>query len=166
MLIRGEDASDEVAISQVITDAMRRLAQATGTEASIVDALRAADALILSLVAVERGKIIGYLAASPAQIGEDMDWVLIGPVAVQPERHRQGIGSRLMAEALRRLRTTASGTALVGDPAYYSRFGFRAYPGLTVAGCPPEVVQALPFKDGAPCGEIIHHAAFGLSQNA
>ena len=48
----------------------------------------------------------------------------------------------------------------------YGRFGFRAYPGLSVAGCPPEVVQALPFDGSAPCGELIHHPAFGLDQQA
>jgi putative acetyltransferase len=69
-----------------------------------------------------------------------------------------------MEEALRRLRATGRGAALVGDPAYYGRFGFRAVPGLGVAGCPPDVVQALPFDGSEPRGELIHHRAFGLDQ--
>lgn len=164
MLIRNETVSDSPAISRLVTEAMRMLPQASGTEAGIVEGLRADGALTLSLVAEENGAVIGYLAASQARIGDEGGWGLIGPLVVLPSRHRQGIGSALMAEALRRLRETSRGAALVGDPAYYSRFGFRAFPGLGVTGCPPEVVQALPFDGPAPRGELIHHPAFGLKQ--
>lgn len=164
MLIRNETAGDIPAIGRLVTEALLMLAQSTGTEASIVEKLRADGALALSLVAEEEGEVIGYLAASAARVGTQDGWGLIGPLVVLPSRHRQGIGTALMAEALRRLRTTSRGAALVGDPAYYSRFGFRAYPGLRVAGCPPEVVQALPFDGTQPCGELIHHPAFGLDQ--
>lgn len=166
MRIRNEMASDIPAISRVVTEALRLLAQATGTEARIVEGLRADGALTLSLVAEEAGQVIGYLAASPARVGPQEGWALIGPLVVLPARHRQGIGSALMAEAIRRLRPTFRGAALVGDPGYYGRFGFRAFPGLGIAGIPPEVVQALPFDDGVPRGELIHHPAFGLAQES
>ncbi|MFG1432943.1 N-acetyltransferase [Xanthobacter sp. V2C-8] len=166
MLIRDETASDIPAISRLVTEALRMLAQSTGTEARIVEKLRAEGALALSLVAEEGGETIGYLAASPARVGTQDNWSLIGPLVVLPSRHRQGIGTALMAEALRRLRATSRGAALVGDPAYYGRFGFRAFPGLGVTGCPPEVVQALPFDGTAPRGELLHHPAFGLNQQA
>lgn len=165
MLIRNETTDDIPAIGRLVTEALLMLAQSTGTEASIVEALRADGALALSLVAEEDGEVIGYLAASPARIGTQDGWGLIGPLAVLPSRHRQGIGTALMAEALRRLRATSRGAALVGDPAYYGRFGFRAFPGLGVTGCPPEVVQALPFDVIEPRGELIHHPAFGLDQD-
>lgn len=164
MLIRNETIDDIAAIGRIVTEAMRLLAQSTGTEAAIVERLRAAGALTLSLVAEEDGEVVGHLAASMARIGTQDGWGLIGPLAVTPVRHRQGIGSALMAEALHRLRATSCGAALVGDPGYYGRFGFRAYPGLEVAGCPPEVVLALPFDDTEPCGELNHHPAFGLDQ--
>lgn len=164
MLIRNETAGDIPAISRLVTEAFLMLAQSTGTEASIVEKLRAERALALSLVAEEEGEVIGYLAASAARIGTQEGWGLIGPLAVLPSRHRQGIGTALMAEALRRLRATSRGAALVGDPAYYGRFGFRAFPGLGIAGCPPEVVQALPFDGIAPRGELDHHPAFGPDQ--
>jgi len=166
MLIRNETIGDIPAISRLVTEALLMLAQSTGTEASIVEELRAEGALALSLVAEEEGEVIGYLAASAARIGTQDGWGLIGPLVVLPSRHRQGIGTALMAEALRRLRVTNRGAALVGDPAYYGRFGFRAFPGLGVAGCPPEVVQALPFDGIEPRGELIHHPAFGLDQQA
>lgn len=164
MLIRDETDGDIPAISRLVTEAFLLLPQSTGTEASIVEKLRADGALALSLVAEEEGEVIGYLAASAARIGTQDGWGLIGPLAVLPSRHRQGIGTALMAEALRRLRATSRGAALVGDPAYYGRFGFRAYPGLGLAGCLPEVVQALPFDGIEPRGELIHHPAFGLDQ--
>lgn len=164
MQIRNETAADIPAISQLVTEAMRLLPQATGTEAAIVERLRQSDALILSLVAETDGVRVGYLAASAARIGAQQGWGLIGPLAVLPAHHRQGIGSALMTEALRRLRGMGRGAALVGSPAYYGRFGFRAFPGLVVPGCPPEVVQALPFDGTAPRGELVHHPAFGLEQ--
>ena len=166
MLIRNETVADIPAISRVVTEALLLLPQSTGTEAGIVEKLRAEGALALSLVADDKGEVIGYLAASAARVGKQDGWGLIGPLAVLPSRHRQGIGSALMAEALRRLRETCRGAALVGDPGYYGRFGFRAFPGLSVAGCPPEVVQALPFDGSEPRGELIHHPAFGLDQQA
>jgi putative acetyltransferase len=164
MLIRDEKPEDVAAISRLITAAMLLLPQATGSEARIVERLRADGALMLSLVADENGEVLGHLAASAAQIGAQAGWGLIGPVAVLPARHRQGIGSALMNEALRRLRATCRGAALVGNPAYYGRFGFRAFPGFSVAGIPPEVVLALPFDGSVPRGELMHHAAFGLDQ--
>lgn len=164
MLIRNETAGDIPVIGRLVTEALLMLAQSTGTEASIVEKLRAEGALSLSLVAEEEGEVVGYLAASPARVGTQDGWGLIGPLAVLPSRHRQGIGTALMTEALRRLRVTCRGAALVGDPAYYGRFGFRAFPGLGVTGCPPEVVQALPFDGSEPRGELFHHPAFGLNQ--
>lgn len=165
MRIRNETADDIPAIGRLVTEALLLLPQSTGTEARIVEALRADGALALSLVAEEDGEPIGYLAASAARIGTQDGWGLIGPLVVRPSCHRRGIGTALMTEALRRLRTTCRGAALVGDPGYYGRFGFRAYPGFGVAGCPPEVVQALPFAGLAPHGELIHHPAFGLDQH-
>lgn len=164
MVIRCENALDIPAIGRLVTEAMRLLAQSTGTEAEIVAKLRAAGALSLSLVAEEAGEVIGYLAASDARIGAQGGWGLIGPLAVLPSRHGEGVGTALMAEALRLLRMNCRGAVLVGDPAYYGRFGFRAFPGLGVKGCSPQFVQALPFDGTEPGGELIHHPAFGLDQ--
>lgn len=166
MLIRNEIDSDASAIRRVVTDAMKLLPQATGAEAAIVDRLRAHNALSLSLVAEDGAEVVGYLATSDAQIGDVTGWGLIGPVAVLPSRHGEGIGSALIAEAILRLRAGCKGAALVGDPGYYGRFGFRAFPGLRVGDVPARFVQAQPFDGSEPQGELVHHPAFGLDQRA
>lgn len=166
MLIRTEIDGDAPAIRRVVTEAMKVLAQSTGTEAAIVDRLRADNALSLSLVAEDGGEVVGYLAASQARVGAVPGWGLIGPVAVLPLRHGQGIGSALMTEAILRLRAGCKGAALVGDPGYYGRFGFKSFSGLRLGDCPPRFVQALPFDGSEPQGELIHHPAFGLEQKA
>lgn len=166
MLIRNETASDAFAIRTVVTTAMKLLPESTGTEADIVERLRADDALSLSLVAEDRGDVVGYLAVSSARIGAVSGWGLIGPVAVLPFWHSQGIGGALVAEAILRLRVSCKGAVLFGDPGYYSRFGFRAFPDLRLGDCPTQFVQALPFTTIEPEGEVIHHSAFGLRQKA
>jgi putative acetyltransferase len=166
MLIRNEIAGDAAAIRAVVTEAMKLLPQSSGAEAAIVDRLRADNALSLSLVAEDGGEVVGYLAASDARIGDVTGWGLIAPVAVLPSRHGEGIGSALMTEAIQRLRAGCKGATLVGDPGYYGRFGFRAFPGLRLGDVPARFVQALPFDGSEPQGELIHHSAFGLEQKA
>ena len=166
MLIRNEIDSDASAIRRVVAEAMKLLPQSNGAEAGIVDRLRADNALSLSLVAEDGGEVVGYLAASDARIGAMSGWGLIGPVAVLPSRHGEGIGSALMTEAIQRLRAGSKGAALVGDPGYYGRFGFRAFPGLRLGDVPARFVQALPFDGSETQGELIHHPAFGLDQRA
>lgn len=166
MLIRNEIDGYAAAIRAVVTEAMKLLPQSTGAEAGIVDRLRADNALSLSLVAEDVGEVVGYLAASDARIGAMSGWGLIGPVAVLPSRHGQGIGSALMTEVIRQLRASSRGAALVGDPGYYGRFGFRAFPGLWLGDVPTWFLQALPFDGSEPEGELIHHPAFGLDQRA
>src|SRR5690606_20299677 len=101
---------------------------ASGTEPAIIAALRAAGALRLSLVAAEGQELLGHVAFSPVIIGgRDRGWLGLGPLSVRPDRQRRGIGSALVRTGLERLRRDgAGGCVLLGDPAYYRRFGFRA----------------------------------------
>lgn len=84
------------------------------------------DELSFAMVAGER--LIGCIQCWPVQLdGDDgyaLPLVMVGPVAVAPERQGTGIGARLMAESI-----AAAGDdllMLVGDPDYYTRFGFTA----------------------------------------
>jgi len=129
VLIRKGIPKDVDLIGSVIDAAFKTAAVSSGTEAKIVERLRSAGALMLSLVAEQSGTIVGHIAVSATTIGNQGDWALIGPMAVLPEFQSQGIGSALMKEAVQLLRSAGmNGAALVGDPAYYGRFGFRAWP--------------------------------------
>jgi putative acetyltransferase len=159
--LRNEGAGDARAIGAVTRSAFAAAPHASGREAEIVALLRAADALSLSLVAEAGGAVVGHLAASPASAGEDRGWVAIGPVSVAPRLQRRGVGSLLMRGAMARLaRTSAAGVVLVGDPAWYGRFGFRSFPGLTAAGIPSAYVLAVPFRGAVPEGAVRFHGAF------
>ena len=60
--------------------------------------------------------------------------------------------------ALRRL--DAAGCVVLGEPAYYARFGFQTMPTLYLAGVPAAYFQALSFNSGRPAGEVRYHPAF------
>lgn len=95
-------------------------------EGRIVDALRLADALTLSLVAAVGGSVIGHVAFSPVQAGSGVTGTGLAPVAVLPEHQRRGIGSALIQAGLARLMATGTPFVVVlGHPEYYPRFGFE-----------------------------------------
>lgn len=56
----------------------------------------------------------------------------------------------------------ASGCVVLGEPAYYGRFGFNVVEGLILPGVPEEYFQALSFDNKYPCGEVSYHAAFSV----
>jgi putative acetyltransferase len=162
MIIRTEGPGDVAAIRTITTAAFRDMAYSSGTEAAIIDALRGAGALTLSLVAVEGGALVGHVAFSPVTIdGRDLGWFGLGPVAVRPDRQGRGIGGALIREGLERLIARgAGGCVLLGEPEYYSRFGFEADAGLVLADMPAEYFQALSFGPEIPEGMVRYHAAF------
>ena len=142
--IREETSADHRAIQALVHEAFRghphHEPESNPVEHLIVDALREAGALTLSLVAQSSGDLIGHVAFSPVQIdGASCGWYGLGPVAVRPDRQRQGVGSALIENGLSRLRAIgASGVVLVGEPGYYQRFGFRGDANLTLPGVAPE----------------------------
>ena len=160
--IRAERPGDEDAIHEVTTAAFLAAPHTSHTEQFIVRELRRARALAVSLVAEIGGRIVGHVAISPVTIdGAACGWFGLGPVSVLPAHQSMGVGSRLVREALARLRTTgARGCVLVGEPAYYGRFGFRAEPALVLPDVPPQYFQALSFVADLPRGIVTFHAAF------
>jgi len=132
--MRDETDADVDAITAVTFAAFQTLEISDDTEHLIILALRAADALTLSLVAELKGEVVGHIAFSPVTIsattsaptsapisapisrgakgegsggeaeGQIDDWYGLGPVSVLPKFHRQGIGSALIAEGLSRLK--------------------------------------------------------------
>jgi len=166
MIIRNETESDISAISDVTKAAFETLAISNHTEQFIINALRAANALAISLVAEVDGEVVGHIAFSPVAISDgSRNWYGLGPISVLPKCQRQGIGGSLMREGLSRLKARgAEGCVLVGDPAYYGRFGFRSVPELTHEGVPQENVLALAFDGNKACGAITFHQAFWATE--
>ncbi len=109
-----------------------------------------ADAL--ALVAIERGRMLGTVRLWNIRAG-GRDALLLGPLAVHPEARNRGIGSALMRQALAEAASRGhAAVILVGDEAYYGRFGFTA---ATTAGlrlstaCDPARLLACELKPGA-----------------
>lgn len=148
--LRPETPADADAIRALTQRAFAGRPYASGTEAALVDALRLAGALTLSLVAEEGGQILGHIAFSPATGAAD--WFALGPISVEPARQRQGIGTALIQAGLDALRAQgARGCILIGDTGYYARHGFAPRPDL----CPP----------GEPAAHYMIHA-FGPAPTA
>ncbi|WP_319587622.1 N-acetyltransferase [uncultured Desulfobulbus sp.] len=162
IVIRDEVDTDAAVIAEVTVAAFKTLEISRHTEQFILDALRTAKALTVSLVAELEGKIVGHVAFSPVTISDNTpNWYGLGPVSVLPEYQRQGIGTALIREGLSRLsKLNASGCCLVGHPEYYRRFGFENRAGLVLEGVPPEVFFALPLIVPPPQGFVHFHEAF------
>ena len=157
MLIRPERPSEFPEIYELVQTAFATAKVSEGDEQDFVDRLRAGLGYIpeLALVAQDDGGIVGHImltrttvatADGPRQV------LLLAPVCVVLERRDRGVGARLIGEALRRARELGHAAAvLVGDPAYYSRFGFRPCASFGIAnanGIPDEYVMALELASG------------------
>lgn len=163
MILRSERPSDARAIRALTKIAFAGAEHSSGTEAEIVAGLREAGALVLSLVMETGEGLIGHCAFSKVEIADGAKgWFGLGPVSVDPEVQGQGIGTKLIREGLTRLVRDhgAKGCVVLGDPGYYSRFGFQPVPGLIFEGVPPEYFMAISFEAPMPQGAVGYHPAF------
>lgn len=160
--IRDENPSDAVAIEVVTAAAFHAATHTSHTEQFIVRALRDSGKLTVSLVAEENGQVIGHVAVSPVTISDGTPGFYgLGPISVAPAHQGKGVGTLLMEQALARLRAFgARGCVVLGDPSYYSRFGFNAEPTLVLPGVPPEYFQTISFVGSLPLGQVKYHDAF------
>jgi putative acetyltransferase len=162
-VIRRERPEDVSAIHQLTLEAFENAAHTSHTEHLIVDGLRTAGVLTISLVAERDGRIVGHVALSPVEISDGSDrWFGLGPISVAPDQQRCGVGTLLMSQAIQELKgLQAAGCVLLGDPAYYRKFGFQPDPGLILAGVPAEYFQALQLDCATqPKGVVTYHSAF------
>jgi putative acetyltransferase len=162
IVIRNETDADADMISEVTIAAFKTLEISNHTEQFIIEALRAAKALTVSLVAEMDCRVIGHIAFSPVIIPDGTrNWYGLGPVSVLPEHQRKGIGKSLIQEGLSQLKDlNAQGCCLVGHPDYYRKFGFKNISGLVHDGVPPEVFFALSFDGHIPQGTVTFHEGF------
>ena len=172
MQIRSADDDDHAAI-----DALLKRAFEGPLEAQIATALRAADADTLELVGDNHGVVVGEVMFSPlsAQLtsGETLYGIALGPVAVTPEHQGRGIGSELIEAGLNWMAPLGPAfCGLLGDPAYYERFGFRPASEWgwrwekDTDGQYAPYFQIRPFSKTRPewgPAELSYHAAFDLA---
>lgn len=163
--IRPEAPGDEAAIHALVARAFAPMPFSDGTEAELVDALRERGELTLSLVAIDdAGSIVGHIGFSPVTIDHAVcGWFQMAPVSVSPDCQLRGIGTALIAAGLDRLRVQgARGVAVVGNPAYYERFGFGVLPGLTpLSAHDAPYFRAQVLTGESPAGTLRYASAFG-----
>ena len=124
--IRPELSDDVEGIHAVIEAAFP-----TNAEARLVDALRESGSLLISLVAEDQGELVGHIAFSPVSLAGATDGLGLAPLAVSPQSQRHGIGAQLVKAGLAQASESGAGFVVVlGDPAYYSRFGFATASGF------------------------------------
>lgn len=173
MQIRPETPTDVDAIREVTIAAFTGTPHSTldadgvPIEAGLIDALRADAGWIpsLSLVAEVDGRIVGHVVTTRGYVGE-LGALGLGPISVSPDQQHRGVGSALMQATI--ASAGAAGeplVALLGEPGYYSRFGF--VPASTVGIEAPDPAwgayfQALPLAAyGGEAGAFRYAAPFG-----
>lgn len=161
MIVRNEEPRDAVRIRELIRQSFLVAEHSSGMEWKIVDGLRQGGALTISLLAERGDDLLGHVAVSPVAIDGTAGWYGLGPVAVLPRYQGKGIGSALVQEALDRLRLSgASGCVVVGEPAFYAKFGFLHDAALSYADVPPPYFQLCDFGAQRPFGRVTYHSAF------
>jgi putative acetyltransferase len=165
-LVRLEEPRDRDASLEV-----ERLAFGSAEEADLVVAVRDAEGSF-ALVAEEDGALVGHVQFSRAWIG-DTAVVALGPVGVLPDRQRHGIGSQLIRAGVREARSRGEDAViLLGDPAFYPRFGFEPasafglsnpYAGVRPDGfeIAEEDFMVARLGEARLAGEVRWHPAFG-----
>ncbi len=162
--VRDERPSDRAAVRAVNEAAFGQPA-----EADLVETLHRAQAAIVALVAASQDVVVGHILFSPVTVehAAGRRFAGLAPIAVAPNRQRQGIGGMLVREGLARCQALGcDGVVVVGHPEYYPRFGF--VPAHTLGlrceyDVPPDVFMALALPgrslDGVS-GLVRFHAAF------
>jgi putative acetyltransferase len=149
---------------------VNRQAFGRADEASLVRRLRDEGLVVASLVAEQDGAVVGHLLLSwlPTVVdGHPLRTVALAPVAVLPERQRQGIGPRLVEASIETARELDIAAIIVlGHPRYYPRFGFSAAAARGLAApFSGEAFMALELGPGSLAGKTgsVHYpAAFGI----
>lgn len=94
-------------------------------EAALVRALHEHGKPLHEWVCIHAGKAIAYIAFSSAFRGAELCGLHLAPMAVAPDFQRQGVGTELLRFALRQEAVKTQPLFVLGEPAYYRRFGFQ-----------------------------------------
>ncbi len=144
MIVRDTRPADHSAVRAVVEAAFGQ-----PVEADLVEALRASGDAVFDLVAEADGSVVGHILLSKLQA--PVRCLGLAPVSVAPDRQGRGIGAALIREALARAKEASwAAVFLLGDPAYYSRFGFAVEAAAKFeSDYPKAYVMALALQPGA-----------------
>lgn len=151
-MIRYARPADHDAIAKVVADAFAR-----EDEAALVARLRADEDAMFELVAEEAGEVVGHIMFSRLWADSEALYAALAPVAVASGRQGAGLGSALIRKGLEYApEWGAAGVLVLGDPAYYGRFGFTraAAEGVSSPYSRLAAFQALALSDGAFAGPL------------
>lgn len=132
MIIRPEDPEEFLRIYDLVKIAFQTAKVSNGKEQDFVNQLRSSGNYIpeLALVAEENGQLVGHIMLTRTYIdngGNRFEILLLAPVSVALEYRNRGVGSNLIKEGFRLAGEMGyTSVIVVGDPAYYHRFGFKA----------------------------------------
>jgi predicted N-acetyltransferase YhbS len=158
MMLRQEKETDFPAIFDLVKTSFQTAKVSNGDEQNFVARLRASGNYLpeLALVAEDGGKLIGHIMLTKTSFetaSSRRPILLLGPLAVVFESRGQGIGAQLVHEACRLAKAQGhTAVILAGDPAYYSRFGFKPAIHFGIAntnGIPDDNVLACELVPGA-----------------
>lgn len=146
--VEAEIPADAAAVEALVLAAF-----GPGRFAKTAERLREQAGIAAGFVVREEGRVIGSVRLWRIAVG-DTAALFLGPIAVDAASRRVGLGADLVAACIERARTVGtSGILLVGDPPYFSRFGFEAAPGARLPGpVDQRRVMWLPVSDEAPSG--------------
>ncbi|HEY9803742.1 MAG TPA: N-acetyltransferase [Leptolyngbyaceae cyanobacterium] len=165
MNIRCETPADYLAISQV-----NNLAFGRENEAKLITEIRNSDFYIpeLSLIAEVDNIVVGHILFSYIELvtEEKLQVLSLAPIAVHPQFQKQGIGSALIKAGLTKAEDRRESLVIVlGDPQFYSRFGFLPSTTHEIASpfpVPDEFFMVKPLKNYQTKyrGKVIYPPAF------
>ncbi len=146
-MIRHARLTDHSAIREVVAAAFQKT-----DEADLIDRLRASGDVVFELVEEDAGEVVGHILYSRLWADSAHLYAALAPLAVRPDRQKDGVGKRLMKASLETAREFGAHAVIVlGHPAYYPKFGFTAEAAKTVSspysGSP--AFMAIALEDGA-----------------
>lgn len=163
MVIRRETPEEYSQIYDLVKVAFQTAKVTNGKEQDFVNKLRSNGNYIpeLALVAEENGKLIGHIMLTKTYIvngGNKFEALLLAPISVALECRNRGVGSNLIKESFKLAKEMGyMSVLLVGDPAYYHRFGFKAAVNFGI-----KHIHNIPDENVMAC-ELVPDALYGIS---
>jgi putative acetyltransferase len=158
MIVRETTSDDFAEVRRILIDGFGQPG-----EADLVEALRDAGEAIVDLVAEDDGAIVGHVLMSALRAPANC--LALAPVCAAPHRQGQGVGAALVREALERAKSEGwQAVFVLGDPGYYTRFGFSTEAAAKFETSYPKAyfmaLELAPSALTAKSGPVVYAAPF------